>query len=310
MKYKRLICLTRILPLVVLCFLNFAFAETIILKSGEKIEGKIIEKTDDYIKIDLYGVPIPYYFEDIERIEETEDTKGEGLPQGITMEMLKKIEEYHNPAHKNIRELLQGPSIIESTSYDENGVLSSRQKVYTKDVSKRVRFELEDVKNKSKCIRIVNFGRVWTDCPQDISGRRILGRVGTQRAFIDSFYMLHRLSEIELDDIRKVEVAGVPYYFITSSPVEGKELNFYIDPPTYQCKKIELISQGTKTATLQIQATRLVDEGFRIPADVIVYYFRDGEKVVRRIKINMLWCKRRDPRRSALIHHKILWRTK
>jgi len=52
-----------------LCFSAAVSAETIILKSGEKIEGKIIERTDEYIKIDFYGVPIPYYFEDIERID-------------------------------------------------------------------------------------------------------------------------------------------------------------------------------------------------------------------------------------------------
>jgi len=43
-------------------------AETIILKSGKTIKGRIIEKTEEYIKIDFYGVPITYYFEEIESI--------------------------------------------------------------------------------------------------------------------------------------------------------------------------------------------------------------------------------------------------
>ena len=52
-----------------LCFPTFIFAETVILKSGKKIEGKIIERTDKYIKIDFNGVPLPYFFDEIEKIE-------------------------------------------------------------------------------------------------------------------------------------------------------------------------------------------------------------------------------------------------
>jgi len=52
-----------------LCFPTFIFAETVILKSGKKIEGKIIERTDKYIKIDFNGVPLPYFFDEIDSID-------------------------------------------------------------------------------------------------------------------------------------------------------------------------------------------------------------------------------------------------
>jgi hypothetical protein len=68
MKKKRLIGIITIL--LNLCFLATAFAEIIMLKSGERIEGKIIERTEKYIKIDFCGVPISCYFEDIESIDE------------------------------------------------------------------------------------------------------------------------------------------------------------------------------------------------------------------------------------------------
>lgn len=45
------------------------FAETIALKSGKVREGKIIERTDEYIKVELFGVPITYFLEDIESID-------------------------------------------------------------------------------------------------------------------------------------------------------------------------------------------------------------------------------------------------
>jgi hypothetical protein len=44
------------------------FAETIILKSGKTVEGKIIEKTDKYIKMDMEGVAITYFIIEIEKI--------------------------------------------------------------------------------------------------------------------------------------------------------------------------------------------------------------------------------------------------
>lgn len=58
-----------ILFLFTICLPVFVFAETIILKSGQKVEGKILEKTDKAVKIDFYGVPIKYNLEDIESID-------------------------------------------------------------------------------------------------------------------------------------------------------------------------------------------------------------------------------------------------
>jgi hypothetical protein len=45
------------------------FSETIVLKSGSSLEGKIIERTDEYIKIDFQGIPLTYYFDQISTID-------------------------------------------------------------------------------------------------------------------------------------------------------------------------------------------------------------------------------------------------
>lgn len=50
-------------------FTSPLFAETIILKSGRAIEAPIIEKNDKSIKVDISGIHITYYFEDIESID-------------------------------------------------------------------------------------------------------------------------------------------------------------------------------------------------------------------------------------------------
>jgi len=48
---------------------SLAFAETVVLKSGKTVEGKIIEKTDKYIVIEIQGVPLTYFFDDIDNIK-------------------------------------------------------------------------------------------------------------------------------------------------------------------------------------------------------------------------------------------------
>lgn len=59
-----------ILALVIsLYFPALIFAEIIVLKSGQSIEGKLIEKKDKYIKIDFQGVPLTYFFDEIDSID-------------------------------------------------------------------------------------------------------------------------------------------------------------------------------------------------------------------------------------------------
>jgi len=41
-------------------------AETIVLKSGQTVNGKVIEQTDTYIKLDVAGIPVTYFKEEIE----------------------------------------------------------------------------------------------------------------------------------------------------------------------------------------------------------------------------------------------------
>lgn len=69
--------------IVILCVLTViaclilsisTFAETVVLKSGKTVEGKLIEKTDKYIKIDFQGVPLTYYLDEIERVDENKLT--------------------------------------------------------------------------------------------------------------------------------------------------------------------------------------------------------------------------------------------
>lgn len=62
--------------IVLIIFTPLAFADTVYLKSGKEVKGKIIEESDKYVRMDLgEGVILRYYKEEIERIEK--DTTSE-----------------------------------------------------------------------------------------------------------------------------------------------------------------------------------------------------------------------------------------
>ena len=56
---------------IVATFFSFSsvFAETIVLKSGKTVEGKIIEKTNKYIKIESEGMALTYYADEIKSVD-------------------------------------------------------------------------------------------------------------------------------------------------------------------------------------------------------------------------------------------------
>lgn len=57
------------------------FAETVILKTGQKIEGKIIKKTDAFIRIEENGIPMTYFNEEIDQVIETPQTVSGANPE-------------------------------------------------------------------------------------------------------------------------------------------------------------------------------------------------------------------------------------
>lgn len=65
----------RFAAVLIFCF-TFSFiswADTIYLKSGDTMDGTILEETDDYVRLDFYGASMTFYRSDIERIDKGED---------------------------------------------------------------------------------------------------------------------------------------------------------------------------------------------------------------------------------------------
>lgn len=87
--------------LVAVLFFSFvyslAIAETIYLKSGTTVEGKIIEKTDKYIKVNFEGIELTFFLDEIEKIEgvqTTSDIQASSLAAPESLEGYYVNEEY------------------------------------------------------------------------------------------------------------------------------------------------------------------------------------------------------------------------
>ena len=105
-----------IILLLVLCFPASLFAETITLKSGKTYEGKILERTDEYIRIELYGIPVTYFLEDIESI----DAEKMLVPIEDTPVVTTGVSKDYREEEKGIKETTPGKVSSDSyVKYDE-----------------------------------------------------------------------------------------------------------------------------------------------------------------------------------------------
>lgn len=98
------------------CFLSFA--EVIYLKNGNKIEGKIVEKKDDHVKVDYRGVLLTYGMGEIDCITKEEKVKKAALDD---MEYLNKFMEFAAAA-RNLAEskfILDGKEVYFAPKADK-----------------------------------------------------------------------------------------------------------------------------------------------------------------------------------------------
>jgi len=68
-KYFLIVKTISFLFILFFSFVRFAGADTIYLKNGKKYNCRIIEKTEEYIKIDFLGIVLTYQLDELERVE-------------------------------------------------------------------------------------------------------------------------------------------------------------------------------------------------------------------------------------------------
>ncbi|MCK9573494.1 MAG: hypothetical protein M0R20_03720 [Candidatus Omnitrophica bacterium] len=146
-----------ILLLIFLLFTPLIFAETIILKSGKTVEGKIIEKTDKSIKVDIEGIPITYYLDEIENIDgikiksssavETPGNEKETKPLGETKTQTKEA----NPSDK-VKNVTMCQDWINSKPVVE---YFRQQQLITREMQQKGQLIIKKLGNESETIAVL-----------------------------------------------------------------------------------------------------------------------------------------------------------
>lgn len=99
MKKKKLIFLWLSL---ILFFPTVISAETILLKSGKKIEGKILEKTGEYVKIEVNGSPLYYELKYVLSIKADEADSSLYFKKGLEFASEAKFKEAEDEFKKGL----------------------------------------------------------------------------------------------------------------------------------------------------------------------------------------------------------------
>lgn len=96
MDMKKICILISTFSFLFVMYITIVLADTIILKSGKEIEGKIIEETDEYVKIDIEGVPVTYFSDEVDRIEKGSNSPQSLGPESYSVETI--LDRYSNDA--------------------------------------------------------------------------------------------------------------------------------------------------------------------------------------------------------------------
>lgn len=185
-----------------LFFPVLVFAETVLLKSGKTIEGKITEKTDLYIKVDIAGVAVPYFLDDIESID------GEKL-----VAQIKKVEslpvdskEQGSLESKGVSPVRALPFLTATITYKiSGGINSGKEIVYIDPVNNRIARDIQVITKENgetskynmrqvasgKTMYVIDFDKK-TATTFDLRGGDIISEVFQEKTF-SQYYKGKRL---------------------------------------------------------------------------------------------------------------------
>jgi uncharacterized protein YxeA len=192
--------------------------------------------------------------------------------------VLKEIRNYYNPARVPIQDVLLGkPLTVKLKVYDKNHNFLEERRIYVKNKD-RVRMEI-DTRDKESYVFFRNENMMWG------SGDKftIDYLYPEERLFSGLFFMLHDLASKQVQSFKKVQINGIPYFVITvtvpDSNLDKKEdIVFYINPDTYECRKIEFVLGGKKISELEIKETRPIQKDIKMLWGTMATHYKDGQK--------------------------------
>lgn len=141
--------------LICLCVHGHVFSETLVLKSGKSVEGKIIEETGKYIKLDYEGVVLTYWKDDIERVDKPKKQEADIKEQLDEKEIKIKIKGVASGDVKEFVDKLEslGQDIQQIILNAQTEVIDSKAETVTEKQRAILQKAAESIKDKMAQIK-------------------------------------------------------------------------------------------------------------------------------------------------------------
>jgi|GEM_PF-5884473 len=199
--------------IVIFClfgYISFACAETVILKSGNRIQGKILEDTPEYVKINYSGKEIYFehkYIRSIERDAPTQDY----FKQGMILASAGNLEEADNVFAQGARENSNDAEINGALSILNDVKKGSLTREYAINLFQGSRYLMED--NYRDAVKSLE--RAWEVNPQDSD---VNFNLGLAHYFLKDYDLaivyLTAVKKIRPNDAHAFDLLGRAYYII------------------------------------------------------------------------------------------------
>ncbi|MCK4809543.1 MAG: hypothetical protein KAS99_01220 [Candidatus Omnitrophica bacterium] len=287
MRKRKVIFLTQVILFAFIMNLSSAYAETIILKSGRKVEGKIVEKTDQYIKVDFEGLLLTYYFDEIKRIEEESSSlsgkESEGLEPSV---IISKMIDVCGGLEK--WQAIEGwSSIILIKKHYRDEILMCKHYIRLPD---KFRFDAEVNRGGKKEVfqLIYNAGTIKylkdgkeaerTSSEMFFFLEKTLKRYQRLQAPAQFKYFNRIKNEINL--IGRQTIEGSECYVLEYGKSEDTKQRIFVDTKTFRGVKLE-VDKGYNGKFIEVllSAQTLKENGMEVP--VIRWVYNDKEFVAK-----------------------------
>jgi len=269
-----------------------ARAESILLKSGRKVEGKIVEKNNAYIKVMLgEGIIVPYLLNEIAGIDGvalsppvSENDKKEGKEEKpgrenlSAGEIVSRMLDVYGGAAK--WEQIEGWTCVSRAEFPETGEVWETTS-YVK-LPEQFRFDLKVSGGKGAgdfslvsykgAVKYFSGGRQAKDIPEGYKRQlyKTLQKVRRTRAPAQSRYFYEIRGQMELAG--KQNVNGRECYVLNYEDDEGPRGRLFVDATDFRSLKLELDDDSGRQGQECFLGEKLMeDRGIMFPSSKSVY---------------------------------------
>ena len=207
MKKKAFLVFLGAVPLLFIS--RYVFADTVLLKSGQKIKCQIIEKTDGYVKVDVEGVSLTYPAESVQNV----------VQEGVSLTSEKSAGPNEAPA------VDRNPAIDAISSIMSKGLQGLTTQDYMKIVEQLDSNKLPPLGQKT----VVLYGAIGFSYYQ-------LGK------FQEALGMFKKIIDVDPNNISSVGMLGLTYKAMGDKDAAHQTLKHCIEMVKPQAKTTDLLN--------------------------------------------------------------------